>query len=134
MAFSTDGKYMLTQTNGPDWVLAFWAWDKTKVLAHKQVIDANMIAALTTSNGGNPVMPAVYQVSYNPYDATSAVVLGKQLLKTFRYAEGKIMPGTIPGLDQRVRISFGTIRRLFFLFRMCIAIPGSRMVIWWSER
>jgi hypothetical protein len=33
MAFSADAKFMVTQTNGPDWMLHFWSWEKAKILA-----------------------------------------------------------------------------------------------------
>jgi WD40 repeat protein len=33
MSFSGDAKYLVTQSNGPDWMLTFWSWEKGKVLA-----------------------------------------------------------------------------------------------------
>ena len=29
--FSADGKYLIAQTNGPDWMLYMWQWDKNKL-------------------------------------------------------------------------------------------------------
>ncbi|KAI8852315.1 WD40-repeat-containing domain protein [Chytridium lagenaria] len=33
MAFSTDAKYIITQTGAPDWTLYYWTWEKTKLMA-----------------------------------------------------------------------------------------------------
>ena len=33
MSFSPDGKHLITQTNGPDWSLSYWSWEKAKVMA-----------------------------------------------------------------------------------------------------
>ncbi|KAJ3031229.1 Cilia- and flagella-associated protein 57, partial [Rhizophlyctis rosea] len=39
MAFSTDSKYIITQSGAPDWTLQYWTWEKTKVMA--QIRTAN---------------------------------------------------------------------------------------------
>ena len=33
MAFSSDSKHLITQTNSPDWLLHYWNWEKSKVMA-----------------------------------------------------------------------------------------------------
>lgn len=38
MAFSSDSKYLLGQTEGPDWTLFYWEWEKNKVNAHEKIM------------------------------------------------------------------------------------------------
>ncbi|KAI9346401.1 WD repeat domain 65-like protein [Zopfochytrium polystomum] len=33
VAFSSDAKYLITQSAGPDWTLYYWTWEKTKLMA-----------------------------------------------------------------------------------------------------
>lgn len=37
MAFSPDSKHLITQTNGPDWMLNYWSWEKSKVMGFVKV-------------------------------------------------------------------------------------------------
>ena len=33
LAFSPDSKYLISQACGPDWMLTYWHWEKSKVMA-----------------------------------------------------------------------------------------------------
>jgi WD40 repeat protein len=33
MAFSPDSKHLITQTSAPDWLLHYWSWEKSKIMA-----------------------------------------------------------------------------------------------------
>ena len=94
MAFSGDGRHLITQTNGPDWLLTMWTWDKAKANGSKITVDTTIYTA--------GVSPAIYEISMNRYDATNVVVVGKQMFKTFRYTENTIRECTLTGLKQEV--------------------------------
>jgi hypothetical protein len=99
MSFSGDGRYLLTQTNGPDWLLTFWTWDKQKVLGNHTSIDATTLANLSSAG----ITPGIYQISFNRYDATMAVVVGKNFLKCLRYDDSHgVKDVAIPGLEEEV--------------------------------
>ncbi|KAJ3066314.1 Cilia- and flagella-associated protein 57, partial [Rhizoclosmatium hyalinum] len=110
MAFSTDGKYILTQSGAPDWTLYYWTWEKTKLMASvktanipgERFITSNTQSAPPPSNnsqaGGttagkeNLLGSVVYQVSFNPNDNSQICVIGNGIFKMFRYAEGSLKP------------------------------------------
>lgn len=97
MSFSGDGRYLITQTNAPDWLLTFWNWDKLKLIGSMPSMDASALPAGT--------VPAVYQVSFNRYDANFALVVGKNHFQCFRHDETGMRKATIPGLEQEVERS-----------------------------
>ncbi|XP_047674582.1 cilia- and flagella-associated protein 57-like isoform X2 [Tachysurus fulvidraco] len=74
MAFSSDSKYLLGQTEGPDWTLFYWEWDKNKVNAHEKITRIS----------------SVNQVSFNPIDNTQVCVNGKGVFKTFKLEHGNL--------------------------------------------
>ena len=37
VAFSPDSKYLIGQGAGPDWILVYWHWEKSKTMAHAKV-------------------------------------------------------------------------------------------------
>lgn len=41
MAFSTDSKYIITQSGAPDWTLQYWTWEKTKVMAQVRTVNTS---------------------------------------------------------------------------------------------
>lgn len=51
LAFSSDGKYLLVQGGSPDWVLALWVWDKSKLVA----------TVRTTSQPGQTAVQCLFQ-------------------------------------------------------------------------
>lgn len=65
MAFSTDSKYIITQSGAPDWTLHYWTWEKTKIMA--QVRTANTTTTSerfpTSSNAHAAGMGAVGSVA-----------------------------------------------------------------------
>lgn len=76
IAFSDDGRQMLSQGAGPDWNLVLWSIEKTvKVVAYLKI-------------GGADDKIEVNQVSFCPWDATLCVVLGRGFVKLFRVLEG----------------------------------------------
>lgn len=93
LAFSSDGKYLVSQTNGPDWNLSYWAWDKARVMGHHQTISASQ------------TQQSVSNISVNLYDASMAVVEGLDFFSGYRYAEGKVTPVAFENLDPHVSIS-----------------------------
>ncbi|KAJ3293662.1 Cilia- and flagella-associated protein 57 [Borealophlyctis nickersoniae] len=100
MAFSTDSKYIITQSGAPDWTLYYWTWEKTKIMA--QVRTASLPSSHTaaapaggapstvsnTTVGQGQLGGVVYQVSFNPTDNTQLCVIGNGIFKLFRYQEG----------------------------------------------
>ena len=95
MSFSGDGRFLITQTNGPDWLLSFWNWDKVKHIGSKASVDASTFAPGIT--------PAIYQISFNRYDAMMAVVVGKNLFRCFRHDDdGMTSVSTMPDLSEEV--------------------------------
>ncbi|XP_078485320.1 cilia- and flagella-associated protein 57 [Ciona intestinalis] len=76
LAFSPDSKYLIAQGSRPEWMLVYWAWEKSKIMATMK----------TTNQSGQPV----YQVSFNPQDNTQICVIGNHIFKLFRYAEGNL--------------------------------------------
>ncbi|KAK7099818.1 cilia- and flagella-associated protein 57-like [Littorina saxatilis] len=80
LAFSPDSKYLVAQGGKPDWMLLYWTWEKSKVMATTR-----------TSNPQNP-MGEVYQVSFNPQDNTQLCVIGNTIFRHFRYSEGNLKP------------------------------------------
>nr|CAB3267722.1 WD repeat-containing protein 65 [Phallusia mammillata] len=76
LAFSPDSKYLIAQGARPEWMLVYWAWEKSKIMATMK----------TTNQTGQPV----YQVSFNPQDNTQICVTGNHIFKLFRYAEGNL--------------------------------------------
>ncbi|XP_041357286.1 cilia- and flagella-associated protein 57-like [Gigantopelta aegis] len=79
LAFSPDSKYLVAQGGKKDWILLYWTWEKSKVMA--------------TAKTSNPLNTAeVYQVSFNPQDNTQLCVIGNGIFKHFRYSEGNLKP------------------------------------------
>ncbi|XP_019386797.1 PREDICTED: cilia- and flagella-associated protein 57 isoform X1 [Crocodylus porosus] len=75
LAFSPDSKYLVAQTGPPESNLAYWMWEKQRLMA---------IVRADTQN--NPV----YQVSFNPQDNTQICITGNGIFKLFRYIEGTL--------------------------------------------
>uniref|UniRef100_H2ZKC6 Cilia- and flagella-associated protein 57 n=1 Tax=Ciona savignyi TaxID=51511 RepID=H2ZKC6_CIOSA len=85
LAFSPDSKYLIAQGSRPEWMLVYWAWEKSKIMATMK----------TTNQSGQPV----YQVSFNPQDNTQICVVGNHIFKLFRYAEGNLKPFGFQKMD-----------------------------------
>jgi WD40 repeat protein len=82
LAFSDDGRFLLTQGGGPEWNLVLWNVEKSvKVLSFTKV----------SLSDETPV----HQVSFCPSDPSIIVVIGKSILRLFRYVEGQLRPITL---------------------------------------
>ncbi|XP_065409720.1 cilia- and flagella-associated protein 57 isoform X5 [Chrysemys picta bellii] len=75
LAFSPDSKYLVAQTGPPESNLAYWMWEKQRMMA---IVKADI--------QNNPV----YQVSFNPQDNTQVCITGNGIFKLFRYTEGTL--------------------------------------------
>ncbi|OAF69544.1 WD repeat-containing protein [Intoshia linei] len=73
IAFSPDSKYILAQSGEPDWMLVYWIWEKSKILA--------TIKSCTQPNC------FVSQISFNPQDNTQVCIIGQGVFKIYRYNE-----------------------------------------------
>lgn len=79
LAFSDDGKFLLTQGCGPEWNLVLWNIEKSiKVVTSVKI----------SMSDDTPV----YQISFCPWDSNVVVVLGKCILRLFRFTEGQLRP------------------------------------------
>jgi WD40 repeat protein len=48
MSFSPDSKHLITQSSSPDWVLHYWSWEKSKIMAFTK-ITANLHPSATVN-------------------------------------------------------------------------------------
>lgn len=85
ISFSPDSKYLIAQAGKPDWILVYWVWEKSKVMAQIK----------TTNQTGQPI----HQVSFNPLDNTQICVTGNQIFKLYRYSEGNLKQFGFQKLD-----------------------------------
>jgi WD40 repeat protein len=81
VAFSTDHKYLITQTGTSpsgkhDWTLMYWTWDKTRLIDSIQV-----------SNSSNA---PIRECSFNPVDSGLVTVIGDGILKYIQCKDGKL--------------------------------------------
>ncbi|GAB1610641.1 cilia- and flagella-associated protein 57-like, partial [Argonauta hians] len=86
LAFSPDSRYIAAHTGGPDWVLQYWLWEKSRLLTFIR----------TTNPQTNP---NIYQVCFNPQDNTHVGVIGNGVLRSFRYSDGNFKPFNFPKID-----------------------------------
>ncbi len=82
IAFSNDGRYFLMQGGAPDWNLTMWNVEKApKLMAHVKLNSSEDIS--------------VDECSFCPWDANICVVVGKGMMKIFRFSEGHFRPHNI---------------------------------------
>jgi len=79
MAFSEDGRFMLAQGAGPDWNLVLWSLEKA----------AKVLCSLRISNSDET---PVHHISFCPWDSAVVLVIGRGILKIFKYFEGQLRP------------------------------------------
>jgi hypothetical protein len=120
MAFSSDAKFLVTQTKGPEWLLQFWSWEKAKVLAsirttnppEKTLAVAPGVAPTRDQQKDLGLGTVVYQwyllivllISLmNPSDNTQISVVGNGIFRIYRYTEGALKVTVSPKIDQRVK-------------------------------
>eukprot|EP01031_Cornospumella_fuschlensis_P041418 gene41418-50536_t len=82
LVFSEDGKFLLTQGGGPEWNLVLWHVEKTAKA---------LCSAKISLSDENPV----HQISFCPWDNAVILVIGKGILRLFRFVEGQLRPLTI---------------------------------------
>ncbi|XP_060790859.1 cilia- and flagella-associated protein 57-like [Neoarius graeffei] len=68
MAFSSDSKYLLGQSGGPEWTLFYWEWKMNEVIATAKITRMGFVS----------------QVSFNPKDNTQVCVSGKNVFKIYK--------------------------------------------------
>ncbi|KAI9217791.1 hypothetical protein BC828DRAFT_390267 [Blastocladiella britannica] len=93
LSFSNDGKFLLTQSSDPDWLLQLWNWEKGKVYASIKLNYAPNVK--------------VSQVSFNPFDKTvpQLCVVGANIFRIYRFTEGTLKPLTFQKTDHRNNIA-----------------------------
>jgi cilia- and flagella-associated protein 57 len=124
MAFSSDAKYIITQSGAPDWTLYYWTWEKTKMMASIKTAGeklanndkiSNVNSSLAGSQGPGTLTGAavkdvfgtsIYQISFNPTDNTQLCVVGNGIFKLLRYSEGTLKPLNIQKIEPRVMSTF----------------------------
>lgn len=92
---SADGKFLLTQTGSPDWILSLWAWEKPKLLASVKVMppsDKNPVALLNVP----------FTVALNPSDNGQVSVVGPNIFRLMRLQEGTFKNITVAKVETRV--------------------------------
>lgn len=95
LAFSPDSKFLIGQGGGPDWVLAYWHWEKAKIMAFTKVsapsnTPVRQVSATSSTILTGTILFSPHQVSFNPQDNTQVCVVGERLFKLFRYSEGTL--------------------------------------------
>ncbi|KAK6099155.1 hypothetical protein MT418_000606 [Batrachochytrium dendrobatidis] len=104
IGFSSDSKFLVTQTGGPDWMLHYWSWEKSKVFASiktanipekSSIQPSGISASISIAQQGigkdsreHLVGSIVYQVSISPNDSTQVCCTGNGIFKLLRYQEG----------------------------------------------
>ncbi|CCW63626.1 unnamed protein product [Phytomonas sp. EM1] len=112
MAFSTDGRHLVTQGGGPSWNLYYWNWERSKPLAMISLSSMADFTKLTqkhkgrggpgltgdsksgaaTSKSSPPSRPLVTHVSICPSDAVTIAVSGMNFICLYRYTDGFLQP------------------------------------------
>ncbi|KAJ3026946.1 UNVERIFIED_CONTAM: Cilia- and flagella-associated protein 57, partial [Siphonaria sp. JEL0065] len=74
--FTNDGKHIIAQSGGPDWLLCYWMWEKTKLIA-------TVKSALNNNT-------EIRHMSCNTFDNlnTQICVTGNSLFRVFKFIEG----------------------------------------------
>lgn len=93
LAFSDDGKFMAIQGNAPDFNLSLWNIEKnTKLLTSIKIAPPLISASAATTNNNNNDEIIINNVSFCPWDTSIILVIGKNILRFYRYAEGQLRP------------------------------------------
>lgn len=78
MEFSSDGKFLIALTGGPNWSLLHFPWEKGKCTASISI-----------------QCESVYQVSISPFDNSEIFVSGTGMGTLYKLADGVLRPITI---------------------------------------
>lgn len=114
VAFSADGKFIATQTGGPDWKLYLWSWEKAKLMGSTRVAQTSMnnqsldrisdesedTSRTASTTNGRPSAPTgagakesgsrVNSVRFSTADPYLLSVVGSNVLRIYRYADGAL--------------------------------------------
>ena len=107
MAFSTDGRYLLTQCNNAFWTLYLWTWEKGKPISQMEVMpmaEKEKIAKSASLLALNETQTMVTHVSFNPKDESLICISGARLFKVLRLTDGNFKPINSARLDAKVLI------------------------------
>jgi len=75
MAFSSEGRYLVTQGGAPGWNLVYWHWERSRYLAKLSVSTEKQVRDSTDS---------VTQCSINPQEPHHVCISGNGMFKFFR--------------------------------------------------
>ena len=104
LAFSEDGRHMLAQGAGPEWNLVLWNIEKTaKVVCSVKIAQSDETP--------------VHQISFCPWDPSTIIVVGKSILRLFRFVEGQLRQATI------------TVRRELSNFISHLWLPDENLLV-----
>jgi len=84
IAFSADGKVLVTQGGAPEWTLVYWSWDRSKAIAWTSSATDKTAAAQDKHH--------ITCVSVSPKDNTLVCVSGNGVFRFFRLQEGQLRP------------------------------------------
>eukprot|EP00756_Hemistasia_phaeocysticola_P009945 Hpha_TRINITY_DN14971_c5_g7::TRINITY_DN14971_c5_g7_i1::g.143967::m.143967 len=87
LAFSHDGRHLVTQGGAPGWNVVFWTWDRSKFLAMTCVANDKELARSDKYH--------INCVSVNPTDSQHICVSGNGVFKFLKYTDSqlKVVPG-----------------------------------------
>ncbi|CCW70469.1 unnamed protein product [Phytomonas sp. Hart1] len=128
MAFSTDGRHLVTQGGGPSWNLYYWNWERSKPLAtislsfmanstkmtHKHKGKGGLGLTGDSKSGGpaskssSPSPPLVTHVSICPNDAVTIAVSGMNFICLYRYTDGflQLQPSSgVPSESEKIFVT-----------------------------
>ncbi|XP_060758450.1 cilia- and flagella-associated protein 57-like [Neoarius graeffei] len=89
MAFSSDSKYLLCQSGGPEWTLFYWEWKTNEVIATVKITRTGFVS----------------QVSFNPKDNTQICVSGKYVFSSFKLENNSLNKTSSFSMDQENIVS-----------------------------
>ena len=94
LAFSPDSKYLITQGGQPEWILVYWGWEKSKLMASFKTVphkdNSTVEQVLTCYEYDHIMMFKSSQISFNPQDNTQICAVGHGIFKLLRYNEGSL--------------------------------------------
>lgn len=89
ICFSPDSKYLVTLGSAPNFIMLYWAWEKSQ---------GPMASVRCSSEADAPV----YRVTVNPQDNTNVCVSGLNALKMYRYTEGNFKQLAFQKVEENV--------------------------------
>ncbi|KAI9207648.1 WD40-repeat-containing domain protein, partial [Polychytrium aggregatum] len=90
LAFSSDAKFIITQTGAPDWMMYFWLWEKGKLMASFRTTQDKPTSNLPPPTGfkDRDAGGTINQVSFNPLDSNQICTIGNGVFRLYRYQDG----------------------------------------------